>query len=216
MGQRKPCGRPVAKKPCQYERAPGKQQCIWHWLMKQPADVQKRHAKARVTGTVRFARVPKGLWPDGERWCAGCQCFVPFFYCTGSRCKSCASEASHASRVESTYGITKEEYERLLRFQNGVCWICGRQPQTKRLAVDHDHKTGAVRGLLCANNERGCNAAIIANLEAAVDGGIMAARRALGYLLHPPYARMTGQPGRGGPTSSRGADLGPPVQSPPF
>jgi len=47
------------------------------------------------------------------------------------------------------YGLTPEDYDRLLRDQNGVCVICGRPPQRKRLHVDHDHETGVVRGLLC-------------------------------------------------------------------
>lgn len=58
------------------------------------------------------------------------------------------------------YGITPERYAEMLRQQGMVCAIC-RKPETARgktgetyqLAVDHDHTTGAVRGLLC----RGCN-----------------------------------------------------------
>lgn len=55
------------------------------------------------------------------------------------------------------YGMTKEEYEVLFKSQNGVCAICSK-PQSKgrRLAVDHDHETGEVRGLLCD----GCNPGI--------------------------------------------------------
>jgi hypothetical protein len=41
------------------------------------------------------------------------------------------------------------EYEARLAAQGGVCAICGRPPKTRRLDVDHEHKTGAVRGLLC-------------------------------------------------------------------
>ena len=37
----------------------------------------------------------------------------------------------------------------MLAAQRGVCAICGRPPKTRRLAVDHNHKTGRVRGLLC-------------------------------------------------------------------
>lgn len=46
-------------------------------------------------------------------------------------------------------GVTDAEYQRLLEAQNGGCALCGRPPKTRRLHVDHDHRTGAVRGLLC-------------------------------------------------------------------
>jgi Autographiviridae endonuclease VII len=44
------------------------------------------------------------------------------------------------------YGLTPEQYAALLSSQGGICAVCKQQ---KRLVVDHDHKTGAVRGLLC-------------------------------------------------------------------
>jgi len=49
------------------------------------------------------------------------------------------------------YGITLEEYEVLLIKQNNVCAICSASTgsNNKRLAVDHNHQTGVVRGLLC-------------------------------------------------------------------
>lgn len=53
------------------------------------------------------------------------------------------------------YGLTLEEYEELLAEQDGVCAICLRRPSTS-LHVDHDHRTGHVRGLLCGR----CNPAI--------------------------------------------------------
>lgn len=40
-------------------------------------------------------------------------------------------------------------YERLFAEQAGGCAICGNPPKTRRLHIDHDHKTDAVRGLLC-------------------------------------------------------------------
>lgn len=54
------------------------------------------------------------------------------------------------SRVRR-YGLTALDYEELAEHQGGVCAICGRPPHSgySRLAVDHDHATGRVRGLLC-------------------------------------------------------------------
>ncbi len=53
-----------------------------------------------------------------------------------------------------TYGISVEEYEALKEKQDGRCALC--QRKRKRLAVDHCHKTGRVRGLLCGP----CNRAL--------------------------------------------------------
>ena len=53
------------------------------------------------------------------------------------------------------YGIsfTHEQYQAMYKRQGGVCAVCKRPPTTVRLAVDHDHQTKKIRGLLC----RGCN-----------------------------------------------------------
>jgi hypothetical protein len=48
------------------------------------------------------------------------------------------------------YGITPEQYWALYEAQHGSCYICQRATgKVRRLAVDHDHATGYVRGLLC-------------------------------------------------------------------
>lgn len=54
------------------------------------------------------------------------------------------------------YGITADKYQEMLHAQGGVCAICqkpevrkGRSGKTMPLCVDHNHDTGAVRGLLC-------------------------------------------------------------------
>ncbi|KKN36747.1 hypothetical protein LCGC14_0770530 [marine sediment metagenome] len=58
-----------------------------------------------------------------------------------------------------TYGIRIEEYEELLQSQNNKCAICGilvkRGRRKKNFAVDHNHETGEVRGLLCEDCNRG-------------------------------------------------------------
>ena len=57
--------------------------------------------------------------------------------------------------LRQKYSITEEIYEKILKNQSGVCAICHNHQRYKRLAVDHDHKTGQVRGLLCENCNRG-------------------------------------------------------------
>jgi hypothetical protein len=52
--------------------------------------------------------------------------------------------------LKCRFGISVKEYNELLQKQQGVCAICKLKPQSSRnLAVDHDHKTGKIRGLLC-------------------------------------------------------------------
>ena len=53
------------------------------------------------------------------------------------------------------YGITLDDYEALSAAQDNRCLICG-DAETGGLHVDHDHRTGRVRGLLCGR----CNKAI--------------------------------------------------------
>jgi len=55
------------------------------------------------------------------------------------------------SLLRSRYGITLKEYNALHRIQKRKCSICGKPQQElkKRLDVDHNHKTGYIRGLLC-------------------------------------------------------------------
>lgn len=54
------------------------------------------------------------------------------------------------------HGITPQKYNEMLEYQEGTCAICGQPPERRRLAVDHDHVTGQIRGLLCRN----CNTAL--------------------------------------------------------
>ena len=184
-------------KPCTVDGCPFPKKaghpkwCSWHWLLRQPAAVQVDDATKRLREArrqpafVEQPRVPERDWPEGHRWCAGCQSFVPLFYVQGSRCKGCASRAAHASHIKRTYGLDQETYDALLAFQSGRCYVCGQVPRAKRLAVDHDHETGAVRGLLCANDEFGCNVSLRRIL-----GDPAAALRAADYASKPPLERM--------------------------
>ncbi len=92
----------------------------------------------------------------------------------GSVCKKCRArrcrewgkknkDRAKNTRLLRMHGITKADYDAMLADQGGVCAICGlpeaknRDPRTnsfKSLCVDHDHRTGNVRGLLCSNCNR--------------------------------------------------------------
>jgi len=92
-------------------------------------------------------------------------------------CKKCANAKARKRRKRNPqkwnrvrrdchlrwcFGITQKDYDKMFARQNGKCAIC-KQPETIkrkgiliRLAVDHDHKTGKVRELVCGK----CNKAL--------------------------------------------------------
>ena len=89
----------------------------------------------------------------------------------GSKCKACmavinkrnrelrgTTDTERNTRYQKTYGITLERYENMLMEQDNQCAGCGKteQENKKRLAVDHCHKTGKIRKLLCHH----CNIAL--------------------------------------------------------
>ncbi|MEU4920286.1 endonuclease VII domain-containing protein [Streptomyces parvus] len=100
----------------------------------------------------------------GYRECARCgkNRAERFFVSTRGRiCATCRKAkrraASRSTHLQATYGLSVEDYERLLAYQGGRCAIC-REKRRTNLAVDHCHKTEAVRGLLCAR----CNGQLLA------------------------------------------------------
>ena len=80
--------------------------------------------------------------------------------------------------IRRQYGITQEEFNGLLEFQGHQCAICGKDDIYRTLDIDHDHKTGEVRGLLCTN----CNTAL-GRFKDDIEG----LERALYYLKNTPY-----------------------------
>lgn len=105
--------------------------------------------------------------------------------------KYAQSDKRHHRDLMAKYGITLAEYEATLEAQGGVCAICG-GVDNRRLNVDHCHKTGRVRGLLCT----GCNGASLGKLghdperaEARAEYHEERAfrlRRVAEYLRNPP------------------------------
>jgi len=92
--------------------------------------------------------------------------------------KKAARSAAHESRVGKVYGLKPGQYEAIYEAQDGCCYICTRAVgKAKKLSVDHDHKTGYVRGLLCTT----CN-----NMLGHARDEISFFGRAVDYLTHPP------------------------------
>ena len=83
-----------------------------------------------------------------------------------TRCKDCQKQIKKQNadyyrewHLQNKYGISHSDYLVFLDEQNNCCKICGiheKHCEYSRLAVDHDHKTGVIRGLLCKK----CNKAI--------------------------------------------------------
>lgn len=87
-----------------------------------------------------------------------------------SHCKECTREKKRERQLSKSklcqisqreynyrrsYGITIDDYDKLFKSQDGKCAICDTTTPSNRVniehfAVDHDHKTGEVRGLLCS------------------------------------------------------------------
>jgi hypothetical protein len=100
-------------------------------------------------------------------------------------CKSCSNKIHNTKRrmknLRINFNMSLEEYEVKIAQQNSKCKICGSTEQDGvALAVDHDHNTGEVRGLLC----RTCNLM----LGFAKDN-ISILKQSIKYLRH--YARKT-------------------------
>jgi len=99
--------------------------------------------------------------------CRKCGADNWYFYPNGKRqCRTCASArrkerlvpgSQRAVQLKRNYGITLEEYGNMLRAQGGRCAICRSRKaggKGRWMFVDHNHKTGKVRKLLCLR----CNA----------------------------------------------------------
>lgn len=88
----------------------------------------------------------------------------PTYYRDKMAEKKAKDPEAYAQRVRRTalkasYGLTPEDYDKMFKLQRGRCSICRSsdpgQSGKKFLCIDHDHKTGRVRGLLCHRCNRG-------------------------------------------------------------
>lgn len=129
------------------------------------------------------SKADEGDLNDGYRVCILCtrRKHITEFHWTGKKtgrrrqCKSCLVEKARVHRnsnreqyrryslkwyLNATYGMSLEEYDKMLAEQNEACKICKSRfdlkDQSRRPHVDHCHTTGKVRGILCFT----CNTAI--------------------------------------------------------
>ena len=119
--------------------------CLRKQKIKEALATSQTHAickKCGFVGSITKFRTPHKKGDEG---------YLYYDYC-----KACHVKNSQASRYMRLYRITEDEYDKILKFQNGRCAICQKVPKTNKLSVDHCHRTGLIRGLLCWK----CNNAI--------------------------------------------------------
>lgn len=112
-----------------------------------------------------------------------------------SYCNSCEYEVRMETRLQRLFSLSTDEYYGILEYQARKCAIC-RYSSDKLLHVDHDHKTGKIRGLICWLCNRGLSY-FRDNPERF--------KAAAEYLLNPPATTFLGSDRFGckGKTSSK-------------
>ena len=141
--------------------------------------MRKRRGAAFCSPCV--AKLPK-------KTCSVCLAlFQPDMMATKTRCRGCQRSQSHDKRVGETYGLKPGQYAELLAFQGGVSAIAKQRPIAKRLAVDHRHSDGEVRGLLTKHE----NFYILGWLE-RFDDPFAILDAIAEYLRNPPARRLWG------------------------
>lgn len=110
-----------------------------------------RERQERKGRTVRV----RASVPAGHKQCPGCDRVLAHSHWhrnkrsrdgLASYCKDCRKDQSRADYLRRTFGLTPEQVDAMVAEQGGVCAICG---QGKPQHIDHDHRSGRVRGVLC-------------------------------------------------------------------
>ncbi|WDZ82593.1 endonuclease VII domain-containing protein [Micromonospora cathayae] len=160
---------------------------------------------------------PRRTVPEGQKFCADCGTVKSLADFPRNRsdstgyatyCKPCHNTRTREVKerlyggnreyhLRRRYGIGRREFDELLAEQGGVCAICGASgPQY----VDHDHRTGWVRGILCFN----CNGGLgqFRDDQSRLAGAITYLRGTTWQrvLIHPGVYQMC-SPTRGRPPS---------------
>jgi Recombination endonuclease VII len=115
--------------------------------------------------------------PSGVAICLGCKRQA------GARYREKNKAAIHFKGRLARYGISAHLFAALWEAQTGQCAICHAELHPEKYRIDHDHQTGAVRGILCTS----CNAGL-GLLKDSVEVLMQAAQ----YLTVPPVRGLDG------------------------
>lgn len=117
-------------------------------------------------GAIKVAAKKIGLSPDeylshinrGEKWCVGHKRWeLPYMFGKDSgkadgldrECKEAKSKRNLLLKLKHRYGLDFETLTDMLEKQDFHCLICGNDISGNSFDIDHDHRTGKVRGILC-------------------------------------------------------------------
>ena len=128
------------------------------------AKLREQHKESKEELVAKICNKCQILKPANQyhKWAGGLEGYK-------NECKTCTADIQRFAYLKKTYSLTRDMYENLYRQKQGICEIC--QKAKDKLCVDHDHKTGIIRGLLCVS----CNGAMgklgdtIEGLEKAVN-----------------------------------------------
>ena len=182
-------GKPL--KPCQDcggEKEPGRGSRLCA-----PCRERRGTPRPRLTAAERRLRTPKPVEVT-ERTCPRCNQVKPVAEfgrrATGKAaayCAPCQTDYAAEYSLRTKYGITQDESDLMFLAQGGRCAICLQRPRARKLAVDHCHKSGVIRGLLCTR----CNHKLLG----AAHEDVAILQRAIDYLSSsPPAVVALGEP----------------------
>jgi hypothetical protein len=166
----------------------------------------KHYLRQKYHGTTdKPKKLRERLLEEGKSYCAGCKTIKTIDNFTEDKdrvfgmlspyCKDCKSTNGKLEykrnrkryinkELTKKFGISFEEYNEILKYQNNCCAICGKpcEENKKMLSVDHDHKTNKIRGILCDLCNRGLGVF-------RDDTTIL--NKAIKYLESPPVSKMS-------------------------
>lgn len=155
---------------------------------KAPTSSKSKSPNKKVNELNRFLATHGRVMLVGDsKFCPGCESYKLFSDFGRSKssahglqtlCILCSHIYAFEKRLASTYNMTVEEYDEVFERQGGACAICGNKPHKMRLAVDHDHLSGKVRGLLCSR----CNHKLLGS----ANDSTRLLYKAIEYLESPP------------------------------